>query len=118
MEREVTGWLNEGSRAEITMLNEMTLGELREVEDYAHFRAGIVEYTPESFMPEQMKEILDNMIQSKVIMEDRMREHFATLTEAEQTMLLDSLGESGYRDRDWWYRMLMDGPVHRDRPTI
>ena len=47
-----------------------------------------------------------------------MREHFATLGEAEQTELLDMLGSSGYKDRSWWYWMLMDGPVHREFPTI
>lgn len=94
------------------------LEAMKEMEDYAHFRAELVEYSPESFTAEELREILDDMIRSKVALEDGMREHFATLTEAEQTLLLDSLGVSGYRDRDWWYRMLMDGPVHRARPTI
>lgn len=47
-----------------------------------------------------------------------MCEDFAKLDEVSQTRLLDSFGASGYRDRDWWYRMLMDGPRHRDGPTI
>lgn len=47
-----------------------------------------------------------------------MREHFATLGEIEQTMLLDMLGNSGCKDRDWWYRMLIDGPAHRELLTI
>lgn len=92
--------------------------KMKELEDYAHFRAGLVEYSPESFTIDELKEILDDMIRSKVAIEDHMREHFATLTETEQTMLLDSLGSSGYKDRDWWYRMLIDGPVHRSRPTV
>ena len=91
---------------------------MKELEDYAHFRTGLVEYSPESFTAEELREILDDMIRSKVALEDSMREHFATLSEEEQTLLLDSLGTSGYKDRDWWYRMLMDGPVHRDRPTF
>lgn len=91
---------------------------MKELEDYAHFRAGLVEYSPESFTAEELREILDDMIRSKVALEDSMREHFATLSEEEQTLLLDSLGTSGYKDRGWWYRMLMDGPVHRDRPTF
>lgn len=51
-------------------------------------------------------------------MENHMREYFATHSEVEQTMPLDMLGKSGYRDRDWRYRMLMDGAVHREAPTF
>lgn len=58
------------------------------------------------------------MIRSKVAMEDNMRDSFAELSEIEQTQLLDTLGESGYKDRGWWYRMLMDGPRHQTFPTI
>lgn len=94
------------------------LEAMKELEDFAHFRADLVEYSPESFTPEELREILDDMIRSKVALEDGMREHFAILSEVEQTLLLDSLGASGYKDRDWWYRMLMDGPVHRARPTV
>lgn len=91
---------------------------MKELEDYAHFRAELVEYSPESFATEELREILDDMLRSKVAHEDSMREHSATLSETEQTMLLDSPDTSGYRDRDWWYRMLTDGPVHCSRPTI
>lgn len=100
------------------MLNEKELKEMMELEDYAHFRAELVEISPQSFDINELKEILDDMIRSKVAMEDDMRDGFAELSEVEQTQLLDMLGESGYKDRDWWYRMLMDGPRHRDRPTI
>ena len=89
-----------------------------ELEDYAHFRADLVEVSPESFTLDELKEILDDMIRSKVAIEDGMREHFATLGEVEQTQLLNMLGACGYKDRDWWRRMLMDGPVHREFPTI
>ena len=91
---------------------------LCELEDYSHFRTELVEISPQSFTLEELKEILGDMIRSKVALEDSMREHFATLGELEQTQLLDMLGASGCKDRDWWYRMLMDGPVHREVPTI
>ena len=123
------------------MLNETELKEMIELEDFAHFRADLVEISPESFtldelkeilgdmitvercVPEsftldELKEILGDMIRSKVAMEDDMRESFAALGEVEQTRLLDMLGESGYKDRDWWCRMLLDGPRHREFPTI
>ena len=58
------------------------------------------------------------MLEASSAIENRMRGNFAELDEVTQTRLLDSLGTSGYRDRDWWYRMLMDGPRHRDKPTI
>lgn len=94
------------------------LEAMKELGDYAHFRAGLVECSPESFTTEELREMLDDMIRSKVALEDSMREHFATVTEVEQTMLLDSLGASGYKNRDWWYRMLMDFSIHRSRPTV
>lgn len=58
------------------------------------------------------------MVRSKVALENDMREHFATLGEVEQTVLLDSLGASGYKDRDWWRRILLDGSVHLDTVTF
>ena len=100
------------------MLSEKELKEIMELEDYAHFRAQLVLYSPESFTPEEKREILDELIESKVAFEDAMREHFSSLGEEEQTRLVDMLGESGYRDRDWWYRMLAGGPRHRDFPTL
>lgn len=98
------------------MLNETELKEMMELEDLAHFRADLVEISPESFTLDELKEILGDMIRSKVAMEDDMRESFAALGGVEQTRLLDMLGESGYKDRDWWRRMLMDGPRHREFP--
>ena len=99
-------------------MSEKELKEMMELEDYAHFRAELVEISPQSFDIDELREILDDMIRSKVAMENDMRDSFAELGEVEQTKLLDSLGQSGYKDRDWWYRMLMDGPRHRDsRPS-
>ena len=74
--------------------------------------------SPESYSLEEKKQILEDMWKTSSDIENRMREDFAKLDEVSQTKLLDSLGASGYRDRDWWYRMLMDGPKHRDKPTI
>ena len=91
---------------------------MKDLEDHAHFRAELYEISPESFTAEEVRGILDDMIRSKVAIEDHIREDFARLGEVEQTMLLDMLGKSGCGDRDWWRRMLMDGPVHRDFPTI
>ena len=71
-----------------------------ELEDYAHFRAELAELSPQSFKIEELQEIVDDMTRSKVAMENHMREYFATRSEIEQTMPLDMLGKSGYRDRD------------------
>lgn len=98
------------------MLNETELKEMIELEDFAHFRAELVEISPESFTLNELKEILGDMIRSKVAIEDDMRESFAAFGEVEQTRLLDLLGKSGYKNRDWWRRMLMDGPRHREFP--
>lgn len=91
---------------------------LEEAEDHAYFMAELVDISPESFTLEEKKQILEDMWKTSSDIENRMREDFAKLDEVSQTKLLDSLGTSGYRDRDWWYRMLMDGPRHRDKPTI
>lgn len=91
---------------------------LEDAEDSAYFRAGLVEMSPESYSLEEKKQVLEDMWKASSDIENRMREDFARLDEVTQTRLLDSLGTSGYRDRDWWYRMLMDGPKHRDKPTI
>ena len=92
--------------------------DLEEAEDFAYFRAELVEMSPESYSLEEKKQILEDMWKTSSDIENRMREDFAKLDEVSQTKLLDSLGASGYRDPDWWYRMLMDGPKHRDKPTI
>ena len=74
--------------------------------------------SPEGFTLEEKRQILDDMIASSAAIENALREDFAKLDEVSQAKPLGSLGASGYRDRDWWYRMLMDGPKHRTRPTI
>lgn len=91
---------------------------LEEAKDHAYFMAELVDISPESFTLEEKRQILEDMWKTSSDIENRMREDFANLDEVSQTKLLDSLGASGYRDRDWWYRMLMDGPKHRDKPTI
>lgn len=91
---------------------------LEEAEDHAYFMAELVDISPESFTLEEKKQILEDMWKTSSDIENRMREDFAKLDEVSQTKLLDSLGASGYRDRDWWYRMLMGGPKHRAKPTI
>ena len=91
---------------------------LENAEDHAYFMAELVDISSESFTLEEKRRILDDMLASSAAIEDAMRDDFAELDEVTQTRLLDSLGESGYRDRDWWYQMLMNGPKHRTFPTI
>lgn len=91
---------------------------LEDAEDLAYFRAELVDMSPESFSFEEKRQILDDMIASSAAIENALREDSARLDEVTQTRLLDSLGTSGYRDRDWWCHMLTDGPKHRDKPTI
>lgn len=83
-----------------------------------HLRVDLAELSPESFMPDDLREILGDMIRSKATMENCLREHFLTPTEAEQAMLLVSLGESGCRDRAWWCRILMDGLRPQGLPDL
>ncbi len=87
-------------------------------EDHAYFMGELVEMSPESFTLEEKRRILRDMIESSVAIEDAMRDDFARLGEVEQTELISAMAAEGWRDRDWWYRMLVDGPRHRDFPTI
>lgn len=61
------------------MMEREELRTMCELEDYAHFRAELVELSPESFTLEELKEILDDMIRGKTAIENNLREHFATL---------------------------------------
>lgn len=88
----------------------------KNLEDLAYFRAELVEMFPESYSLEEKKQILEDMWKTYSDIENGMREDFAKLDEVSQTKFLDSLGASGYRD--WWCRMLMDGPKRRDKPII
>lgn len=91
---------------------------LEDTESFAFFMAELVDISPESFTLEEKMQILENMWKTSSDIENGMREDFAKLDEVSQTKLLDGLGASGYRGRDWWYRMFMDEPRHRDKPTI
>ena len=62
--------------------------------------------------------VLEDMREVSSEIENGMREDFARLDEVTQTMFLGRLGASGYRDRDRWRRMLMDGPRQREMPTF
>ena len=91
---------------------------LVEAEDHAYFMADLVLISPDSFTLEEKNQVLQSMGKASSEIENRLREHFSTLDEVAQTQLLDSLGASGYRNRDWWRKMLMEGPRHRETPTI
>ena len=69
--------------------------ELYEAEDHARFMAELTEISPESFTLDELRAILDEMVESKVAIEDNVREDFAKLDKVRQTRLLDSLGASG-----------------------
>lgn len=91
--------------------------DLYEAEAIAYFRAELARISPGSYTLEEKRQIVEDMRTTTVAAENAMREDFATLGEVEQTMLLGLLGASGFRDRDWWRRMLMDSPLHRQDPT-
>ena len=91
---------------------------LEEAEDRAYFMAELVDISPENFTLEEKKQILEEMRNTSPDIRNRMREDFAKLDEMSQAKLLGGLGASSYRDRNWWHRMLANGPKHRDKPTI
>jgi len=91
---------------------------LEDAEDLAYFRAELVDMSPESFSFEEKRQILDDMIASSAAIENALREDFARLDEVTQTRLIDDLAADGPRSREWWYEVLVDGPRHRDFPTL
>lgn len=91
---------------------------LEDAEDHAHFMAELMEISPESFTLEEKRQILRELIESKVAIENAMRDEFAELDEVTQTVLIDELAADGPRSREWWHEVLVDGPRHRDFPTL
>ena len=87
-------------------------------EDRAYFMAELVEISPQSFTLEEKQRILRNMIEASAAIENAMRDEFAELDEVTQTRLIDDLAADGPRSREWWYEVLVDGPRHRDFPTL
>ena len=91
---------------------------LKDAEDLAYFRAELAEISPGNYPLEEKMRVLEDMREVSSEIENGMREDFARLDEVTQTMFLGRLGASGYRDRDRWRRMLMDGPRQREMPTF
>ena len=91
---------------------------LEDTEDHAYFMAELVDISPESFTLEEKKQILHDMIASSSAIENAMRDEFAELDEVTQTRLIDNLAADGPRSREWWHEVLVDGPRHRDFPTL
>lgn len=91
---------------------------LEDAEDHAYFMAELMDISPESFTIEEKKQILHDMIASSSAIENAMRDEFAELDEVTQTRLIDDLAADGPRSREWWYEVLVDGPRHRDFPTL
>lgn len=91
---------------------------LEDAEDHAHFMAELMEISPESFTLEEKRQILRELTESKVAIENAMRDEFAELDEVTQTRLIDDLAADGPRSREWWHETLVDGPRHRDFPTL
>lgn len=91
---------------------------LEDAEDHAYFMAELMDISPESFTLEEKKQIPRDMIESSTAIENAMRDEFAGLDEVTQTRLIDDLAADGPRSREWWYEVLVDGPRHRDFPTL
>lgn len=91
---------------------------LEDTEDHAYFMAELVDISPESFTLEEKKQILHDMIASSSAIENAMRDEFAELDEVTQTRLIDNLAADGPRSSEWWHGVLVDGPRHRDFPTL
>lgn len=91
---------------------------LEDVEDHAYFMAELMDISPESFTLEEKKQVLHDMIASSSAIENAMRDEFAELDEVAQTRLIDDLAADDPRSREWWYEVLVDGPRHRDFPTL
>ena len=94
------------------------LKALEDADGHAYFMAELIEISPESFTLEEKKQTLHDMIASSAAIENAMRDEFAGLDEVTQTHLIDGLAADGPRSREWWHEVLVDGPKHRDFPTL
>lgn len=63
---------------------------LENAEDHAYFMAKLMDISPESFILEEKKQILHDMIASSSAIENAMHDEFAGLDEVTQTRLIDS----------------------------
>ena len=100
------------------MLSDAEWGALEAAEDHAYFMAELMDISPESFTLEEKRQILADMVRTSAALENAMRDEFAELDEESQTVLLDTMAAVGPHDREWWYERLVDGPRHRDFPTL
>lgn len=79
--------------------------------------AELMDISPESFTLEEKKQILHDMSANSSAIENAMYDEFAELDEVTRTRLIDDLAHGPW-SREWWYEVLVDGPGHRDFPTL
>ena len=98
------------------MMNGKKWEELRQAEGMAHFRADICCYSPESYTPEEKKEICNDMMATSKAVLDAMRENFEQLPPDARAKLLDMLCASGVESPQWWWDVLVGegDPLYRE----
>ncbi|MDO4796699.1 MAG: hypothetical protein Q4A01_01630 [Coriobacteriales bacterium] len=90
------------------MFDKNKMLELVRAEDEAYFRGDLVLSLPEgSYNSEEMWSILMGMFKTSIAIEDEMRRHFESLPGLDQTHMFDALCESGVRNPEWWFNVLL-----------
>ena len=93
---------------------------LQQAEDMAYFKADLCCYSPESYSPEEKKDICNDMISTSKAVLDAMRADFEQLPTDARSKLLDMLCRSGVENPDWWWDILVGegDPLYRELETI
>ena len=93
---------------------------LQQAEDMAYFKADLCCYSPESYSPEEKKDICNDMISTSKAVLDAMRADFEQLPADARSKLLDMLCRSGVENPDWWWYILVGegDPLYRELETI
>ena len=82
------------------MMNESKMSGLTQAEDIAYFRADLCLYSPESYSPEERKEICNVMMATNKAVLDAIREDF-------EQMLPDARAKLLAESPEWWWDVLV-----------
>jgi hypothetical protein len=81
--------------------------ELRQAEEMAYFRAELCLYSPESYTPEEKRQICIDMVETSRAILEEMRRDFNARPAAERARILDGLCRSGKKTPEWWWDVLV-----------
>lgn len=100
--------------------NRNHMAKLAQQEDYAYFQGELCLISPESFTPEEKRQIALSMLASSKAVLDAMRADFEERPKEEQDAILTMLYDSADEEPEWWHDVLVgDGdPLYSGLDTL